>query len=134
MTWRSEACLVRNESTVIHHSHHQQCHMPAARNKAAIGGCARVLLVNMKWLGVPRFRELNDLVARDYDLPEVEDLAHSVILGIPWRFVGHVDRRFIERCASGAGSAQSSPSSAIISTKAFENANNVMLGAVERAK
>src|ERR1700722_5373055 len=108
MTWRSEARLVRNESTVIHHSHHQQCHMPAAGNKAAIGGCTRVPLVNVKWLGIPHFRELNDLVACDYDLPEVEDLAHSVILGIPWRFVGHVDRSFI----NGARAARGRPNRA----------------------
>ena len=106
MTWRSEARLVRNKSAVSRHSHRQQCHMPAAGDKAAASGRACVLLLTVKWLGVPHFGELNDLLARDYNLPEVEDFAHSVFLGALWRLLGHADRRVIERSVSGADPVQ----------------------------
>src|SRR5262245_40320712 len=106
MTWRSEARLVRNQSAVSRHSYRQQCQMPAAGDKAAASGRAGVLLLTVKWLGIPHFAEFNDLLACDYNLPEVEDFAHSVFLGALWRLLGHVDRRVIEGSASGADPVQ----------------------------
>jgi hypothetical protein len=54
-----------------------------------------------------------------------------MILGAPRRFLAHIDHRFIERCAGGACSVQSDPSSTIINTKALEDAMAPTLGAIE---
>lgn len=112
---------MRNKAAVIHHSHHQQRHMPAAGDKPAVGRSARVLFVNVKRVRIPHFGELNDLVACDHNLPEIEYLAHLVILGISRRFFDH-DCRFAKRGADGAGPIQSDPASHIISIKALEDA------------
>jgi hypothetical protein len=83
---------VRNKTTVIHHSHHEQSYVPPARDQAAKSRIAGIFLINMKWLRVPFLRKFYDFLSGDDDLPQVKEIAHFVIFGESWRLFSHDEK------------------------------------------
>ena len=74
---------MRDKAAIVHHSHHQQSHMPAARNKPAKSRLPGVLLIDVKGLRVSLLRKLNDLLSGNDDLAQIEHVADLVIFGNP---------------------------------------------------